>query len=120
MLADSLARAVAACAPGKRVTITFASGKALVLPIVPEPPAPPPPPHPLEVVSQQLRESEAASRELVARVHESMASVAEGQAQLAQGMREVVETLHLPVKPLLDTAGKLIGAKRVANLGASK
>ena len=126
-LPDAVAR-VAACAPGKRITVVTPDGKAYALPIAPEP-APVVPPHPFEAVSQQLLARDAEARAAAASIVERMAgtlnavrevvgAVAAGQAQVAASVNEMSGTLHLPVKPVYDKAGKLIGAKRVKKLGA--
>lgn len=118
---------VAACAPGRRVTVITA-GKSFVLPSVPEV-QPEPPPNPLEVAAAQLLERDAASRalfestrksmeEVVTRVDGSVAAVAAAQANVAASVAELADTMALPVKPIYDKQGKLIGAERVKKLGA--
>lgn len=120
-------RCVAACAPGKRVTVVTPDGKAYALPIVPEP-ASIASPDPMTIAAKQLLESDAQSRallesvgknfaEVFARVDDSIGAVAVGQAQVAQSVAELSGTLHLSVKPVYDKAGKLIGAQRVKKIG---
>lgn len=109
MLEHNFARAIEACAPGKRVMVMFASGKSLTLPIVPEPP-PLAPPHPLEVLGNQLMERDAAMRAIALRAEEANAAL---RSELAEGVREIVGTLHLPVVPTkYDKDGRIIEARR--------
>lgn len=114
MLEDNFARAIAACAPGKRVTVTFASGKRLALPIAAEPP---PPPNPIDVLSEQLRERDAATAEIGLRTTDAIAAMKDAvdglATELAQGVKEIVGTLHLPVVPTkYDKDGRIIEARR--------
>lgn len=129
MLSPNVLRAVAALAPGKRVTV-LAAGKAYDLPLAP-PRARVEPPHPLETMSQQLLERDAETRatvvsvaEAVARMGETatamqaaVAEVAEGQVQVARSVSEIAETMAMPTMPIYDAAGKLVGARRVKKLG---
>lgn len=120
-------RRVAMLAPGKRMTVTV-DGKSYALPIAPDP-EPVAPPHPLEVVSQQLLARDAETRAtLVAvaaraddtlnAVRDAVGAVAAGQDQITKSVNELAGTLHLPVKPIYDKSGKLIGAERVKKSGA--
>jgi hypothetical protein len=122
MLARDVLRAVAACAPGKRVMVLVPSGEVHELPIVPEP-ARPDPPNPIEVLSQQLLERDtlarAAAAEVSARADEALAAVMDALAVVADGQEKVVasidentRTLHLPVKPAYFPDGKLRHAQR--------
>lgn len=125
MLEDNYARAIAALAPGRRVTLVV-HGKAVALPATAAPP-PVPQPDPLVVASKQLLERDAETRAAIAsladRVGESVRAVdsvlgvvSAGQVELAAQVRELSGTLRLPVKPIYDAAGKLIGARRSATL----
>lgn len=109
MLEHNFARAIEACAPGKRVTVMFASGKSLTLPIVPPTPEPEPP-HPVAVLSQQLLERDAETRASM----EAVSAALEGlSTELANVGREIVGTLHLPVVPTkYDKEGRMIEARR--------
>lgn len=110
MLEHNLARAIAACASGARVTLTFTSGKSIALPIVPEPLSPAPP-HPLEVVSQQLLERDAQTRETLTAVQLAVNGLS---SEFAQGVKEIVGTLHLPVVPTkYDKDGRISEARRM-------
>ncbi len=127
MVLPDIVTRITACAPGKRITVVMPDGKVYALPRPPEP-APVVPPHPLEAISQQLLARAAEGRAAAASIVESMAgtlnavrevvgSVTAGQAQVVASINEMSGTLHLPVKPVYDDAGKLIGAKRVKKLG---
>lgn len=114
MSVHNVLRAVAACAPGKRITVFVPSGAMYALPIVPAPPPPPAPPTPIEVLSAQLLERDAQMRasveEVAARTEETLAAV---KAAVEQSTEEIVGTLHLPVKPVYFPDGKLKHAQRV-------
>lgn len=126
MLAHSVLRAVAACAPGKRITVFVPSGVMYALPVVQEPPPPPPPPDAIEVLSKQLLERDADARAAAARtdeaIDEAIVAIKEAvdglSAELADGVKEIVGTLHLPVKPAYFPDGKLRHAQRVDKPGA--
>ena len=113
---------VAALAPGKRVTV-ISGGKAYELPVKP-PVLVAEPPHPLEAIAKQLSERDAEIRDLLAavtsrteeaitEVKAAVKDVAAGHDKVAQSVDEMTKTLHLPVKPHYDKAGKLEYAKRV-------
>jgi hypothetical protein len=128
------AKCIAECAQGKRVR-AIVRGCVYDLPLQPEP-EPVPAPHPLEAVATQLLERDAQTRatvslvvanveSVVARVDETssavnsaLASVAIGQQKIADGMQHIAVTMALPVKPVYDKQGKLVGAQRVKKLGA--
>lgn len=118
-------RRVAELAPGKQVTV-IVNAKSYDLPHRP-PPAPPKPPDPLLEFSQRLLERDLETRAAVAAiaarsdagisaVKNLVNAVAAGQSQVAESVKELSGTLHLPVKPVYDKAGKLVGAKRVRTL----
>jgi hypothetical protein len=127
-------KCIAECAPGRRVR-AIVRGVAYDLPLLPEP-EPVQPPHPLEAVATQLLERDAQTRATVtqvvanvesvlARVDETtnvvksaLSDVAAGQNKIADGMQHIASTLSLPVKPVYDDQGKLVGAQRVKKLGA--
>lgn len=116
MLEDNLARAIEACSCGRRVTITLASGKTYRFPILAQEPEAPAP-DPLDVLSRQLLERDAAVRSAVDAVKDAVATVAAGQVDLAQtfeqGVKEIVGTLHLPVVPTkYDKDGRIAEARR--------
>jgi hypothetical protein len=124
----SLLKRIAACAPGKRITVFVPSGEVYELPLAPKA-APVEPPSPIETLSKQLLERDAQARaaaaeanarsdEALTAVKEAIGAVATGQAQVAESVNEMAGTLHLPVKPVYDKSGKLIGAQRVKKLGA--
>lgn len=115
------------CAPGKRIVVSVPSGEVYELPLAPKA-APAEPPNPIETLSKQLLERDAEQRAAVAEanarsdetlavVKEAIGAVAAGQAQVAESVNEMAGTLHLPVKPVYDKGGKLIGAQRVKKLG---
>lgn len=120
MSAHSVARAVAALAPGKRV-IVLADGKAHELPERPE--IAPAAPDALQVAADRLLESDAQSRailesvgskfsELFARVGETSAALSAGYAEVVASVNENTRTLRLPMRPIYDKDGKLIAAER--------
>jgi hypothetical protein len=119
MSPHNVLRAIAACAPGKRVKVTYASGKTLVLPVVPvvEPPAPP---HPIEVLAQQLAERDVQMRasieeragETFAAVKDAVEAIVSAQERVVESVEENTRTLHLPVKPVYFPDGKLRHAQR--------
>lgn len=120
-------RAVAALAPGKRVTV-IASGKSYDLPSKPAP-VPVEPPHPFEAVSKQMLERDAEIRALfkavaertdgaLNQVREAVSSVNAGQAEVVKSVNENTEALYQPVKPAYFKDGKLMHAQRVKKTGA--
>jgi hypothetical protein len=56
---------------------------------------------------------EAQPSEIVGRVEQTIEPAAINQADVVQSINELADTLRLPVKPIYDKAGKLIGAQRV-------
>lgn len=125
-LPDAVQR-VAELAVGRPVTVIVA-GKSYPLPIVPVP-APVALPDPMTTAARQLLESDAQGRamletvgknfaEVFTRTERRIEAVAAGQEQIVQSVKELTGTLHLPVKPVYDKAGKLIGAERAKKLGA--
>lgn len=113
MSAHSVLRAIAACAPGRRVVVSVPSGKVYRLPIAPEP-VRPEPPHPLAVLSQQLLERDAQMDARNETTLSAVRSALDGLAAAhAEGVREIVGTLHLPVVPTkYDKDGRMIEARR--------
>lgn len=126
MLEHNFERAIAALAPGRRVTVVI-RGKARSLPAAPQP-APVAAPDPLEIAARQLLERDVETRSAVAALTErvgdsvrdvgaAIGTIAAGQIELAQQVKELAGTLHLPVRPVYDASGKIIGAQRVARTG---
>ena len=114
-------RSISMLAPGKRVSVRD-HGIIYALPAEP-PPEPVIPPNPVEVAAKQLLESDAQTRELIqsfgpkveeslVRVEQAVEMVAAGQFEVVQTVKENTRTLHLPVKPKYNKAGKLIAAQR--------
>lgn len=125
MLPHSLARAVAALAPGKRVTVV-SRGAAYELPRVED--QADAAVHPLETVATRLLQRDAETRATVAAFSEradqalnavtaAVAGVAGGQADVARSVQQIAATMAQPVEPVYDDEGKLIGARRVKKLG---
>lgn len=129
MQALELLRTVAVLAPGVSLELVTAEGDRYALPLVVQEPLARPPDQ-LETVSRLLLErDEQARREaetmavlmstVVSRVDDtlnavkqSVDTVAAAQSKVARSMTRLEGTLHLPVKPIYDKDGKLIGAAR--------
>jgi len=121
-------RCIAECAPGKRVRAVLPEG-VYVLPLAPELAAANVS-QPLEAMAGELLSRDAQTRASVAQALENAAGivarteetttavkaaleiVATGQEKIAGGMKEIALALERPVKPIYDSAGKLIGAQR--------
>jgi hypothetical protein len=50
---------------------------------------------------------------LLGRVDKTVASIRDGQTAVAANLKENTRTLHLPVRPVYDAAGRLVEARRV-------
>lgn len=125
MPSPNFLRAVAALAPGRRVTV-LTRGNAYELPLTPAP-AEVAPPHPMEAASKQLLERDAETRASVASVAEAVARIGEtaaavqaavagmvsGQSEVAQSVAKLADVMAMDTVPLYNEKGKLVGTRRV-------
>lgn len=123
---DEAAQRITACVPGRRVVV-FVADKKVSLPLTAADPAPAAP-SPIEMLAQQLSQRDEETRsviaEAMARVDKAVqvgaavvASTAQREAEMAQSIAQITTVLALPVKPVYDKSGKLLGAQRVTTLG---
>jgi len=119
MLPD-VVRLLAQLAPGKAATV-IVKGKPYVLPLIPGPHVEPP--NPLEIAAKELLERDAATRAMfesvsksladsVVRSSEGLGALSAGQEKIAESVNRLAGTLHLPVKPIYNKSGKIVGAQR--------
>lgn len=124
MLTDPV-QLIADLAPGKRLAV-IVKGQSYTLPaVIPEQVVVV---DPIAVMAKELIDEtrtlsaalnqsleETINRglaEFAARVDGGFAAVVAGQDKVADGVNRIEGTLHLPVRPMYDSAGKLIGAQR--------
>lgn len=117
-------RRMAECAPGKAVRVVTTEGAFAIgggESNEPEVPA---------LSIKALQREQAQDREAIAQLkaavanleatiaawESALAKVGNMQASLGASMTKMVEVMELPVKPIYDAAGRLIGARRVAKL----
>jgi hypothetical protein len=125
-MSPNAVRLIAQCAPGRRVTVISARGERYELPL--KPPAAVVVSDPIEELSKQLMQRDAEQRaamaqvvsEVVSRVDVTVGEVkaavsvlAQTQERAAHSASELARTMAMPVRPIYDANGKLIGAHRV-------
>lgn len=115
-LSDAVRR-VAACAPGKVVRVAV-SGESCELPLAPAQSCAKEP-NPLDQIASRLIQNEKLAGDrmdaLASDVHAVRSvvnAVVDGQIAVVEGINRVVTTLAMPVHPIYDAHGKLIGATR--------
>lgn len=108
------ARLIERCAPGKSVKVVTKQGEFSL------PEQPPAPKLEESVVEEReslaVREAVQSVNAAVLEVKTAIESLAQFQTRVAEELIAVKSAMILPVKPVYDSKGKFLGAKRVEKL----
>lgn len=118
MRTPSVLAACAALAPGRRLVVQC-SGKSYALPAEVQPVIEAE--NPMSIAAAQIAQSAETNRQVVEAMARQVAQtiervereIAEGNERVAQSLMGLSAALYLPVRPIYDASGHLIGAERV-------